>query len=231
MLTGTRSTCFTVVGAEDTNHLENASPSPSNKVLVLSVVALGLAAAGDFSKAADVARRAFALAQTITDDAARPSALGAVTQALAQTGDQAVLRRVFAATDAIENEVARVYALTYCAAALLEINLRDGAIAVSERALAVADAIKNEGAKAEALSRTARAFQGLQEQKRSLQLLRQAIAAARSADRAGLFTVLTHSAAVIGVIDNGATLWSVYNAVKQVEGWWGAQACALPLRG
>ena len=54
------------------------------------------------------------------------------------------------------------------------------------------------------------------------QIWRDTFTTARLVGREHIFNTLQNSAPVLATLDQGETLWQVYEAVMKVEGWWGS---------
>jgi len=138
-----------------------------------------------------------------------------VTQALARAGEW---DRALAAAEAIGDARAgdRVKALSGVARALAGAGEQEKSTEVARRALAAAEVIGDAWAKAEALCAMAQpmaqAGQGL---------LGDAFTTARLAGRESVFNTLEHGATALAALDRGQTLWRIYEAVMEVESWWG----------
>ena len=52
----------------------------------------------------------------------------------------------------------------------------------------------------------------------------QAALAASFADRSAVYVALSKIANVLARLDDGETLWQVYQAIQEVEGWWDVPA-------
>lgn len=52
-------------------------------------------------------------------------------------------------------------------------------------------------------------------------ILRRLFTKARLLDRKSVLDVLEHGAMALATLDQGETLWQVYEAIMEVEGWWG----------
>jgi hypothetical protein len=173
-----------------------------------------MAQAGDTPRAAEIANQALAAAEAIRDDEWRASALSGVAQALAQAGDRAGLERVIRQAKFIKDERYKVSALRGVAQALAQA----GDVAGLERIVAAAEAIRLRDI---ALSGVAQAMAQIGQHETARQHLRTAFTIARLARRASVFTVLGDAAPILAAVDQGQTLWRVYQAVQEVDGWWG----------
>jgi hypothetical protein len=182
----------------------------------LSGVAPALAQVGDRAGLG----RAVAAAEAMRDEMARAQALSGVAPALAQVGDQAraveVTNQARAVVEAIGDEMARAWALGDVAQALAQAGDRAGL----GRAGVAAAAIRNEEGRARALGGVAQALAQMGEHAWAMQLLRTAFAAARHAGRESVFKVLAEGASTLAAIDQGETLWLVYEAMCDVDRWW-----------
>ena len=58
----------------------------------------------------------------------------------------------------------------------------------------------------------------------ALQMLEDALEAARITGRESVFAALGQGSVAMAAIDEGQTLWRIYDAVVKIEGWWTNQA-------
>ncbi len=87
----------------------------------------------------------------------------------------------------------------------------------------MAQTISYEWSKASALSAVAQAMAQIGQDTKALQVLRNGFWTSRLAGREGLFYVLETGARALAIIDQGLTLRHVYEAVQDVDSWWGAE--------
>jgi hypothetical protein len=57
---------------------------------------------------------------------------------------------------------------------------------------------------------------------RARQVLLDTFTIARLTGRTSVFEMLQYNAPTLAILDQGETLWQVYEAVMEVEGWWGS---------
>jgi hypothetical protein len=88
------------------------------------------------------------------------------------------------------------------------------------RAFAAVEAIQDERAKSSALSDVAQAMVQAGQYTMALQVLRNAFWTSRLAGRERMFSVLESGAGLLAEIDKGQTLWKIYEAIQEVDGWW-----------
>lgn len=84
----------------------------------------------------------------------------------------------------------------------------------------MAQDIQNEGNKARALSGVAEAIFHL-DPEGALPIFYEAFKASRYGGRESFFHVLEVASKSIAAIDEGQTLWNVYQEIDKVERWWG----------
>lgn len=196
---------------------------------LLKEVAQALDQIGEKDRATDVTNRALemedmdrsaqieileALRKTLLEGAV--SELRGVVQALAQAGDKDRLNRALAVAEKIEGDDAKMYVMSEATRILAQ----SGDVAGLNHLLMAAEVIKNGSDKANMFSEIAQALAHMGHQKRALLVLRNALVVARSASRERVLNVLKQNAITLAAIDQGQTLWRVYQAVMEVESWW-----------
>jgi hypothetical protein len=92
----------------------------------------------------------------------------------------------------------------------------------ANRALAVAKTIQDTGFKATRLSRAAQTLAQMEERDNAFPALRLASTRARMENRRKVFSILEEQADLLAALDQDATLWQVYEAIQEVDSWWGA---------
>ena len=92
-----------------------------------------------------------------------------------------------------------------------------------DEALEIAESIVYKEDKAIALSSISQALTYIGQQEQALDVLQTAFTTARLAGRKYVFGVLERGAATLKAIDQGLTLWRVYEAVLEVDSWWKTQ--------
>jgi hypothetical protein len=113
--------------------------------------------------------------------------------------------------------------LSDVARVLANVELPEEANAAVQQALTTAETIEDEAYKARGLSKVVQALTQTGQSERTWQILPIVFATARLARRETVFEVLQNVATTLAVINQGQTLWRVYQAVMGVEGWWSSQ--------
>jgi tetratricopeptide (TPR) repeat protein len=186
----------------------------------LSAVATALADMGEGEVAARAAREALVAAEAIRDvfEPWKAEALSGVAGALADVGDLEALREALVAAEAIGGEDSKARALSGVVAALARL----GDVQALHQAQAAAEAIEDEGSRAQGLSGVAQAWTRIDQPDQALTTLSAAFRAARLAGRPSVFHVLEKAAPALAELDAGRVLGQIVQAIREVEGWWGA---------
>ena len=168
--------------------------------------------------------RALGYAGLIQDKAKQSEAYLRIGQALLIQGknkneeEKQAINQALAAAEAIQNEWHKASALSAVAQAMAQAGDKEGL----HRALAAAEAIEDEEDKASALSGVAQAMAQAGQHTKALQVLRNAFWTSRLAGRKTFFRVLENGAEPLAAVDRGKTLWKMYEAMQEVDGWWSA---------
>jgi tetratricopeptide (TPR) repeat protein len=128
------------------------------KETALYEVAQALATVGDREKAAELANRLLAKAETLKDESSRADILSGVAKAFAQAGDVEGLGKVFRIAEMIEQGEYRVKALSRIADSLMKVGRKEQATEVANQAMAIVEMIPDEDSKATALKETCQAL-------------------------------------------------------------------------
>ena len=115
----------------------------------------------------------------------------------------------------------RAQALAGIAATLAQAGRQAEAAAVATQAEAVAQPIEHASDRARALAEIAQVWSQTGQHEQAFRLWRAELGKALSTSYSEFMRVLGESASSIAPIDRGQTLWKVYEAVREVESWWG----------
>jgi myo-inositol catabolism protein IolC len=115
----------------------------------------------------------------------------------------------------------RAKALSHVMVALAQAGMQEEAAEAAEEALAAAQFIQDDKFKARALSEVAAEMFNFNPGQ-SILIFHQAFKAARYSGHEMVFQVLVSASKPITAIDDGQTLWRVYQEIMQVDSWWGA---------
>jgi hypothetical protein len=191
-----------------------------SRARVLSEVAQVLAQVGKQELAADVASHALQEAEGIEDQGSRARVLSALAQALAQAGKQkqaaGVAVCVLRMAEGIEDAESRADALRAAAQALAQAGKVDGL----DRALQSIKEIGDKWHSIRTLTDVAQDLTQVGQVTQALYVLRTAFRYARLAGREAVFGALHGGAPALAAIDQGQTLWRIYEAVLEIDGWW-----------
>jgi tetratricopeptide (TPR) repeat protein len=91
-----------------------------------------------------------------------------------------------------------------------------------DQLVSAARALSDLSSRAEALSGIAAAVHAAGEKSRSVDIWREALKAARIDSRWKVFGTLDDGAPLLYDVDSGETLWSISEALREIEGWWAA---------
>jgi tetratricopeptide (TPR) repeat protein len=91
-----------------------------------------------------------------------------------------------------------------------------------DQLVSAATALSELSSRAEALSGIAAAIHAVGEKPRSVDIWREALKAARIDSRWKVFGTLDDGAPLLYDVDAGETLWSISEALREIEGWWAA---------
>jgi tetratricopeptide (TPR) repeat protein len=195
------------------------------RAYVLGEVAQALVQGGEKQKAVDAANWALAAAEGIEVE---PYLLIQLAEVLAQAGqfDQAL-----AVAEGIETADERGVALSKVPEVLAQAGQFDQALAVAEgigdeeaRSVAlskVSETIEDEWHKVHMLSGMNQLLIKTGQEEFVRRALRSAFTLIPLVGRKGVLRVLQKSAMALAGLDQGQTLWQVYQAVMEVESWWG----------
>jgi hypothetical protein len=89
-----------------------------------------------------------------------------------------------------------------------------------DRAVEIARGISDEGQRVDALRDVARALDETGNAGGALEVWQMALQEARWVGCEAVFQVLSSGASLIARLDQGQILWRVFEAVREVEGWW-----------
>ena len=92
---------------------------------------------------------------------------------------------------------------------------------VAEAATRVAENIWDDALRAPALDRITQTYAAVGQHERALARWHQELATARASGRGHLFDSLIAGSGALAACDQGVTLWAIYQAMIEVEGWWG----------
>ncbi|MCL4301570.1 MAG: hypothetical protein KJ077_38070 [Anaerolineae bacterium] len=183
-------------------------------------IAEALLAQGDVAAAKEILDQAVQVAESIEHERWKAEALSGVAQALARAGEK---ERAVQVAEAIEHEGWKAKTLSGVAQALARAGEKERALVIANQAVQVAEAIEDEVLKAVALSGVAQALAQAGGSMPVQQIWRDVFATARLAGRKRIFETLQDSTMALVALDQGETLWQVYQAVMEVEGWWGTE--------
>ena len=144
-----------------------------------------------------------------------------VVQAFVKVGDETGIDR--AATLVAESDEPvniKAYLLSDMADILALAGKSERAASLTRQALAMAETIQEEGPRSKGLGAIAASLDRLGLHQQANSILRSAFTTSRFAGRDSVFVVLQHRAAMLGSHDSGRTLWQVYEAIREVDGWW-----------
>jgi len=194
------------------------------KALMLSKAAMVLAQAGEQARAVTIVNQVLAIIEMIEDKQSRAYVLSELVEqvlsVLVQTGQVAQALQV---AQMIEDPYAKAKALIKMAPALAQAGQIDQILKLVETIKSEDWKMGGEGGKVGVLSRIGQALTEVGQQKQALHVLRTAFARARHTGREGIFDVLKYAAVTLGAIDEGQTLWRVYETLQEVDNWWGTQ--------
>jgi len=202
VLTGEKDRALVIVNQAST--LAKMVKDEDDKAFLLKEVSLVLAQAGQFDKALRVAK-------SIEKKSDRATALSEVSQILIREGqyDQAL-----SVAKVIANEETEAAILSSAAQALAQMGQID-------RALVVTDMIKPKRDKGITLSLIAQVLNLAGQNEQAMNVTQATLAAARPTGRETVFEVMGYLTGILGSINEGQTLWRVYEAIQEIDGWWG----------
>jgi len=174
--------------------------------------------------------KALEVAESIEDKGYKEWDLNGIALAMARLGEKTrateILNKALAVAESIEDKGDKVRALDEIANAMAQVGDFD-------RALTVAEMIEAFSIKVGTLSNLSQATAKLEEKEKAVNKLNKTlpiwiaeVALKQSADRDYMFQVLVEmvglyvKAAPIASIDRGQTLWKIYEAILEVDGWW-----------
>lgn len=220
--------------------IENKSP----KALMLVTVALSMIKAGKQEKALEIANQALSIADTVEETIedfiqgddfflflTKVYLLASIAVVLARAGDTSkaveVANRALAAMHRYERDIGMIgeqehsigmigeqeHSLVLIAEALAEAGKFDEALAALEM-------IRSERGKGDALSTVTPILLQSDHRERALSAWVAQFSKARLASRDVFLDTLGKAASFISALDQGQTLWNIYKAVVEVEGWW-----------
>jgi len=196
-----------------------------DQAVALSEIAQAMAQAGEKQWAFEVAKYAEPKAY-YGDEMNEAIGLSKVAQAYAQAWDssdaQDIARDVardiayeaWTKAKEIKDADDRVYALCEVAQAFAQVD-------ESEKTSEILDQASTEGAFAR--GKLTQTLDRLEQHERALQILCDHFITARLGGRASVLYILEEGAAVLADIDQGQTLWQVYEALMKVWSWWETQ--------
>jgi tetratricopeptide (TPR) repeat protein len=204
---------------------------------VLGKLAQALAEAGDIDRAEEVVQQALRVVEEIENKQDNGFALwriiqarAVLIQALAVLGNRdEVVRvakqvKVAAETSGWDNKF-KVSVLSEVAKALAQVGEQMKAIEAANQVLAAATRIEKDERNTfrDAFPEAIQLLVQMGQPKQVRQVLRDAFTIVRLAGRERVFETLKYSASALAALDQGETLWRVYEAVMEVEGWWGTE--------
>ncbi|KPQ42318.1 MAG: hypothetical protein MPEBLZ_03142 [Candidatus Methanoperedens nitroreducens] len=189
----------------------------THKAYALIGVAQAMAQLGE----KDGLSRVLAAAESIEQRFSKAEALSSVAQAMAQSGEKAKAVEIAnkALTVAVESDSFGAQALSSVAEAMAQVGEKDGL----NRVLAAAETIEYKHEKAEALGGIAEAIVQAGEFEQAFSIWRDELALVQSAGRDQVFRAIEKGASLIAARDQGHTLWKIYEAIVEIEGWWDTQ--------
>jgi hypothetical protein len=210
----------------------------SVRALALQDVADVLAQAGDEAAAGSLhAEIAQAMQSSFANQAAAASldlpvqdasdwgALGAAHQSMMLEAAALALSdqvdRALQAAQAIGDAFWRAAAYSRIGWILAQTQEPERAILAAGQAVAAAQTIRSPWAKSMALRDVVGLLVEAGAHGQALRAFQEACITARLAGRKSLFQVLRDGATALAAVDGGQTLWQVYAAIMDVEGWWG----------
>jgi hypothetical protein len=140
----------------------------------------------------------------------RKDAVGRVARDLGQAGDW---KTALEAVEVLERAPYRAEALRAVAGGL-------AAGGWPDRAVEVAHGITDEGERVGALRDVVQALDEIRNVEGALAVWQMALQEARWVGCAEVFQVVAIGASLLAHLDEGRTLWGVFEAVREVEGWW-----------
>lgn len=182
-------------------------------ISTLNEIAQTLARAGDKERATYFAKQALAMTEAVKNDELDAFTLSDVAESLVQVGE---FDHALAIMDAIEDKQEKAYIFSEVVQALIRGREFD-------QVLTVSDAIGIEKVKAPVLGEIAHALAWKGQLAQVQQILCMAFITARLSGRSNAFETLQRSTMALAALDQGETLWRVYEAVMEVEGWWGVE--------
>lgn len=198
---------------------------PHERAAAFSQVARVYAKVGQRDQAIVLARRAHDEAQLVKRKRAKALALASAAWGLAEAGQHREAGDVAAQTQALLEDVidalGRVRGLNMVVHALAEADEWNAARWAAEQSLAVAAGIDQLEKRVEAQTITAQAWARLNHYEEAWQVVRAAFVATYPVGRGAVLNTLAKMADVLAAPDQGQTLWRVYQAIREVEGWWG----------
>ena len=176
------------------------------------------------AKNTDGLNRALAIAEAIEEDVAKAPALSGIALAWAKAGEKEkaieVANSALKAANESREEKVKVLVRSWLAQLWAEAGEKDRAIEASNQALAAAEVIEEPADKAVAVSVAAQALAQIEQRERALQVLQTAFTTSQQASRYYVFRVLEESTAALAALDQGETLWNLYQVVREIDGWW-----------
>lgn len=223
------------------------------RVIVLSDLAQFLFQAEEREAAHEVMQKAVALLKEIGDDGNHMRVLAAVIQVLIQLGEKEdaspLADRELITARAIKEHTSRANALNEAAGTLAQLGdfkqaltiareIEDHQISIGalgkialcyiqigeyEQAFNTAHAIEYLPMKVIVLSDMAQTLHNLGQQKQALAALQEALTTARITGRGIMIDLVQRGITTLSDIDQGETLWRVYEVLQDIDGWWSNQ--------
>ena len=194
--------------------------SKKDKVTLSMILVHELLSAGMTELSQNVTLNALDLAKGISKPADRLLALSHISAELAATGLLTESRETFdsiiAKVRRVSNEQVRFNSIGHLSISLAYTGDVSGS-------LSLAESIQDERMRSWTLSEISTILARSGKQKESLEVFASTFTANRHATRENVFGLIGSHSFFLADLDQGQTLWQIYQAVQDTEGWWGQE--------
>jgi tetratricopeptide (TPR) repeat protein len=175
---------------------------------------------GEISKATDLASDVILAAGKISDELLGPRSIGQAASILVYADK---LEQALVVLDKIQGYSSKEIVLDYIIRGLIQKGDFDKAAELDKESYGMVERIDDKYEKSLKLKRLAQRMALANRQEQALQFLLSAFLTARFAGRSTVLDMLDGGAEILAEIDKGTTLWRSFEAVKEVDSWWGTE--------